>query len=94
MKQDFPYVLYHVNSLSPLLELFATEHAHVRMLIVLQTVFSRPMEREDLFSAQEIAAIFPSLDEIIEMHSECCYKEAISDLRLYPHKVPTYGIEN
>ncbi|XP_071326350.1 rho guanine nucleotide exchange factor 1 isoform X9 [Trachinotus anak] len=49
-------------------ELFATEHAHVRMLSVLQTVFSKPLEREELLTATEIAAIFPNLDEIIEMH--------------------------
>ncbi|XP_034029897.1 rho guanine nucleotide exchange factor 1b isoform X2 [Thalassophryne amazonica] len=49
-------------------ELFATEHAHVRMLSVLQTVFSKPLEREELLTATELAAIFPNLDEIIEMH--------------------------
>ncbi|XP_039536171.1 rho guanine nucleotide exchange factor 1b isoform X4 [Pimephales promelas] len=49
-------------------ELFATEHAHVRMLSVLQTVFSRPLEREEIMSVTELATIFPSLDEIIEMH--------------------------
>ncbi|XP_056123796.1 rho guanine nucleotide exchange factor 1b isoform X4 [Rhinichthys klamathensis goyatoka] len=49
-------------------ELFATEHAHVRMLSVLQTVFSRPLEREEIMSITELATIFPSLDEIIEMH--------------------------
>ena len=87
MRQGVPYVLYHVNSLSPLLELFATEHAHVRMLIVLQSVFSRPLEKEELLSTQETHAIFPNLDEIIEMHSECCCKEAISDLCLYPPRV-------
>ncbi|KAM6967633.1 rho guanine nucleotide exchange factor 1 [Aplochiton taeniatus] len=49
-------------------ELFATEHAHVRMLSVLQMVFSKPLEREEILSATELATIFPSLDEIIEMH--------------------------
>ncbi|XP_053468060.1 rho guanine nucleotide exchange factor 1b isoform X4 [Ictalurus furcatus] len=49
-------------------ELFATEHAHVRMLSVLQTVFSRPLEREAIVDSTELATIFPSLDEIIEMH--------------------------
>uniref|UniRef100_A0A673FJ97 Rho guanine nucleotide exchange factor 1-like n=1 Tax=Sinocyclocheilus rhinocerous TaxID=307959 RepID=A0A673FJ97_9TELE len=49
-------------------ELFTTEHAHVRMLSVLQTVFSRPLEREEIMSMTELATIFPSLDEIIEMH--------------------------
>ncbi|TSK20241.1 Rho guanine nucleotide exchange factor 1 [Bagarius yarrelli] len=49
-------------------ELFATEHAHVRMLSVLQTVFSRPLEREGIMESTELDTIFPSLDEIIEMH--------------------------
>ncbi|XP_059363819.1 rho guanine nucleotide exchange factor 1-like [Carassius carassius] len=49
-------------------ELFSTEHAHVRMLSVLQTVFSRPLERNEIMSITELATIFPSLDEIIEMH--------------------------
>ncbi len=52
-------------------ELFATEHAHVRMLSVLQTVFFRPLEREEIMNMTELATIFPSLDEIIEMH--CTY---------------------
>uniref|UniRef100_A0A4W4H3F1 DH domain-containing protein n=1 Tax=Electrophorus electricus TaxID=8005 RepID=A0A4W4H3F1_ELEEL len=49
-------------------ELFATEHAHVRMLSVLQTVFSRPLEREEIMNTNEVSAIFPNLDDIIEMH--------------------------
>ncbi|XP_051574615.1 rho guanine nucleotide exchange factor 1b isoform X2 [Myxocyprinus asiaticus] len=49
-------------------ELFATEHAHVRMLSVLQTVFFRPLEREQIISKDELNIIFPNLDEIIEMH--------------------------
>ncbi|XP_053182343.1 rho guanine nucleotide exchange factor 1b [Scomber japonicus] len=61
-------------------ELFATEHAHVRMLIVLQSVFSRPLEKEELLSTQETHAIFPNLDEIIEMHST--FYENMKKLRL------------
>ncbi|XP_061109839.1 rho guanine nucleotide exchange factor 1-like isoform X1 [Conger conger] len=49
-------------------ELFATEHAHVRMLSVLQTIFFRPLERREIMTLPELAAIFPNLDEIIEMH--------------------------
>ncbi|XP_075907111.1 rho guanine nucleotide exchange factor 1 isoform X3 [Nelusetta ayraudi] len=49
-------------------ELFATEHAHVRMLSVLQMVFSKPLEREELLTSTDVATIFPSLDEIIEVH--------------------------
>ncbi|KAJ8273471.1 hypothetical protein GJAV_G00101970 [Gymnothorax javanicus] len=49
-------------------ELFTTEHAHVRMLSVLQTIFFRPLERREIMTLPELAAIFPNLDEIIEMH--------------------------
>ncbi|KAG5842896.1 hypothetical protein ANANG_G00182620 [Anguilla anguilla] len=49
-------------------ELFVTEHAHVRMLSVLQTIFFRPLERREIMTLPELAAIFPNLDEIIEMH--------------------------
>lgn len=44
----------------------------MRMLSVLQTVFSRPLEREAIVDANELATMFPSLDEIIEMHCESC----------------------
>lgn len=64
-----PLILHVLISLS---ELFATEHAHVRMLSVLQWVFAKQMEREQLLTAVEIEAIFPNLEEIIEMHCECC----------------------
>ncbi|XP_065101641.2 rho guanine nucleotide exchange factor 1 isoform X2 [Paramisgurnus dabryanus] len=49
-------------------ELFGTEHAHVRMLSVLQTVFYRPLEREEIMQIAEVEAIFPNLDEIFDMH--------------------------
>ncbi|XP_067093468.1 LOW QUALITY PROTEIN: rho guanine nucleotide exchange factor 1 [Osmerus mordax] len=49
-------------------ELYVTEHAHVRMLSVLQMVFSRPLEREGIMTSTDLATIFPNLDEIIEMH--------------------------
>ncbi|KAM4580409.1 rho guanine nucleotide exchange factor 1 isoform 2-T3 [Odontesthes bonariensis] len=61
-------------------ELFATEHAHVRMLSVLQMVFSKPLEREELLTTTELATIFPSLDEIIEMHYN--FYENLKKLRL------------
>ncbi|XP_077382413.1 rho guanine nucleotide exchange factor 1 isoform X2 [Festucalex cinctus] len=61
-------------------ELFATEHAHVRMLSVLQMVFSKPLEREELLTATELTAIFPNLDEIIEMHYN--FYENLKKLRL------------
>ncbi|XP_021163972.2 rho guanine nucleotide exchange factor 1b isoform X1 [Fundulus heteroclitus] len=49
-------------------ELFATEHAHVRMLSVLQSVFAKPLEKEELLTSIELDTIFPNLEEIIEMH--------------------------
>ncbi|KAI1901540.1 hypothetical protein AGOR_G00035470 [Albula goreensis] len=49
-------------------ELFVTEHAHVRMLSVLQTIFFRPLERKEIMTLTELTAIFPNLDEIIDMH--------------------------
>ncbi|XP_035018821.1 rho guanine nucleotide exchange factor 1b isoform X3 [Hippoglossus stenolepis] len=61
-------------------ELFATEHAHVRMLSVLQMVFSKPLEREGLLSSTELATIFPNLDEIIDMHYN--FYESLKKLRL------------
>ncbi|XP_036929789.1 rho guanine nucleotide exchange factor 1b isoform X4 [Acanthopagrus latus] len=61
-------------------ELFATEHAHVRMLSVLQMIFSKPLEREELLTANELAAIFPNLDEIIDMHHN--FYENLKKLRL------------
>ncbi|KAM3873274.1 rho guanine nucleotide exchange factor 1 [Diretmus argenteus] len=61
-------------------ELFATEHAHVRMLSVLQTVFSKPLEREEILTTTELATIFPNLDEIIDMHYT--FYENLKKLRL------------
>ncbi|KAK7886869.1 hypothetical protein WMY93_026490 [Mugilogobius chulae] len=61
-------------------ELFATEHAHVRMLSVLQMIFSKPLERQELLTGDEVAAIFPNLDEIIEMHYN--FYENLKVLRL------------
>nr|XP_023689040.1 rho guanine nucleotide exchange factor 1 isoform X4 [Paramormyrops kingsleyae] len=49
-------------------ELFTTEHAHVRMLSVLQTVFFRPLERREIMTLPELGTIFPNLDDIFEMH--------------------------
>ncbi|XP_076593127.1 rho guanine nucleotide exchange factor 1 isoform X3 [Chaetodon auriga] len=61
-------------------ELFATEHAHVRMLSVLQMIFSKPLEREELLTSTELAAIFPNLDEIIEMHYN--FYDSLKKLRM------------
>ncbi|XP_043972300.1 rho guanine nucleotide exchange factor 1b isoform X2 [Gambusia affinis] len=60
-------------------ELFATEHAHVRMLSVLQWVFAKPLEREEILSALDLETIFPSLEEIIDMHYT--FYESLKKLR-------------
>uniref|UniRef100_A0A096LTK3 Rho guanine nucleotide exchange factor (GEF) 1 n=1 Tax=Poecilia formosa TaxID=48698 RepID=A0A096LTK3_POEFO len=61
-------------------ELFATEHAHVRMLSVLQWVFAKPLEREEILSALDLETIFPSLEEIIDMHYT--FYESLKKLRV------------
>ncbi|XP_045076144.1 rho guanine nucleotide exchange factor 1-like [Coregonus clupeaformis] len=70
-------------------ELFATEHAHVRMLSVLQTVFWKPLEREELMTTTELATIFPSLDEIIDMHY--AFYEHLKKLRQHNFIVKAIG---
>ncbi|XP_067881590.1 rho guanine nucleotide exchange factor 1-like isoform X2 [Heterodontus francisci] len=50
-------------------ELFITEHAHVRMLKVLYEVFYQRMLHENILSDTELQSIFPSLDELIEVHA-------------------------
>ncbi|OWK15770.1 hypothetical protein Celaphus_00004550 [Cervus elaphus hippelaphus] len=52
-------------------ELLVTEAAHVRMLRVLHELFYQPMADGGYFSQQELQTIFPSLDELIEVHSLC-----------------------
>ncbi|XP_069497022.1 rho guanine nucleotide exchange factor 1 isoform X2 [Ambystoma mexicanum] len=59
-------------------ELFITEHAHVRMLKVLLEVFYQPMLNV-WFSDPELAAIFPSLEELIEPHA--LFLEQLKKLR-------------
>ncbi|XP_014749662.1 PREDICTED: rho guanine nucleotide exchange factor 1, partial [Sturnus vulgaris] len=51
-------------------ELFLTEHAHVRMLRVLLELFYQPMLRDGFFDEQELSTIFPSLEDLVEVHSE------------------------
>lgn len=48
-----------------------TEAAHVRMLRVLHDLFYQPMAEGGFFSLEELQNIFPSLDELIEVHCEC-----------------------
>ncbi|XP_069406950.1 rho guanine nucleotide exchange factor 1 isoform X3 [Ovis canadensis] len=50
-------------------ELLVTEAAHVRMLRVLHDVFYQPMAEGGFYSQEELQNIFPSLDELIEVHS-------------------------
>lgn len=48
-----------------------TEAAHVRMLRVLHDLFYQPMADGGFFPLEELQNIFPSLDELIEVHCEC-----------------------
>lgn len=48
-----------------------TEAAHVRMLQVLHDLFYQPMADGGFFPLEELQYIFPSLDELIEVHCEC-----------------------
>uniref|UniRef100_A0A8C9SJL1 Rho guanine nucleotide exchange factor (GEF) 1 n=1 Tax=Scleropages formosus TaxID=113540 RepID=A0A8C9SJL1_SCLFO len=70
-------------------ELFITEHAHVRMLSVLQMVFFRPMEHTEIASQPELATIFLSLDDIFEMH--CVFQTLLVKLRQDDYIVKTIG---
>ncbi|XP_075392319.1 rho guanine nucleotide exchange factor 1 isoform X2 [Tenrec ecaudatus] len=50
-------------------ELLVTEAAHVRMLRVLHDLFYQPMADAGFFPLEDLQNIFPSLDELIEVHS-------------------------
>uniref|UniRef100_F1RGG2 Rho guanine nucleotide exchange factor 1 n=1 Tax=Sus scrofa TaxID=9823 RepID=F1RGG2_PIG len=50
-------------------ELLVTEAAHVRMLRVLHDLFYQPMAEGGFFLLEELQNIFPSLEELIEVHS-------------------------
>ncbi|XP_019062913.1 rho guanine nucleotide exchange factor 1 [Fukomys damarensis] len=50
-------------------ELLVTEAAHVRMLRVLHDLFYQPIAEGGFFLLEELQNIFPSLDELIEVHS-------------------------
>ncbi|XP_064237313.1 rho guanine nucleotide exchange factor 1 isoform X6 [Aotus nancymaae] len=52
-----------------IIELLVTEAAHVRMLRVLHDLFYQPMAEGGFFPLEELQNIFPSLDELIEVHS-------------------------
>ncbi|XP_029433342.1 rho guanine nucleotide exchange factor 1 isoform X2 [Rhinatrema bivittatum] len=59
-------------------ELFITEHAHVRMLKVLQEVFYQPM-LNTWIPDTELHNIFPSLEDLIEVHA--LFLESLKNLR-------------
>lgn len=42
----------------------------MRMLRVLLELFYQPMLREGFFDEQELSNIFPSLEDLVEVHSE------------------------
>ncbi|XP_023560218.1 rho guanine nucleotide exchange factor 1 isoform X1 [Octodon degus] len=50
-------------------ELLVTEAAHVRMLRVLHDLFYQPIAEGGFFLLDDLQYIFPSLDELIEVHS-------------------------
>ncbi|XP_054435486.1 rho guanine nucleotide exchange factor 1 isoform X1 [Pteronotus mesoamericanus] len=50
-------------------ELLVTEAAHVRMLRVLHDLFYQPMADGAFFPLEDLQNIFPSLDELIDVHS-------------------------
>ncbi|XP_038622901.1 LOW QUALITY PROTEIN: rho guanine nucleotide exchange factor 1 [Tachyglossus aculeatus] len=60
-------------------ELLVTEAAHVRMLRVLHDLFFQPMAAGNFFLPEELQNIFPSLDELIELHSQ--FLEKLMKLR-------------
>ncbi|XP_077645900.1 rho guanine nucleotide exchange factor 1-like [Lonchura striata] len=60
-------------------ELFLTEHAHVRMLRVLLELFYQPMLREGFFDEQELSTIFPSLEDLVEVHT--AFLDSLKKLR-------------
>lgn len=43
----------------------------MRMLRVLHDLFYQPMAKGGFFPLEELQNIFPSLDELIEVHCEC-----------------------
>lgn len=65
-----------------------TEAAHVRMLRVLHDLFYQPMAEGGFFSQEELQNIFPSLDELIEVHCEC---RAMAHCAPH-HRLPPQGL--
>ncbi|GAB6027465.1 hypothetical protein CHUAL_001722 [Chamberlinius hualienensis] len=51
-------------------ELLHTERTHVRNLKVLDKVFYRPMQNEQVLPSDQIKLLFPNLEAMIEIHSQ------------------------
>ena len=47
-----------------------TEHTHVQMLRALLELFYQPMLRLGFFTDSELANIFPSLEDLLDVHGE------------------------
>lgn len=50
-------------------ELLVTEHTHVQMLRALLELFYQPMLRLGFFTDSELANIFPSLEDLLDVHA-------------------------
>ncbi|XP_070547722.1 rho guanine nucleotide exchange factor 11-like isoform X9 [Ptychodera flava] len=50
-------------------ELFHTEKTHVRNLKILDRIFMKPMRQEQLLTPEMIRLLFPSLEDLLEMHT-------------------------
>ncbi|XP_076329816.1 rho guanine nucleotide exchange factor 11-like [Tachypleus tridentatus] len=50
-------------------ELFHTERTHVRNLKVLDRLFFKPMQQEQLLPSDQLYLLFPNLEEMLEIHS-------------------------
>ncbi|XP_064470907.1 uncharacterized protein LOC135385494 isoform X2 [Ornithodoros turicata] len=49
-------------------ELFHTERTHVRNLKILERLFFRPLQQEQLLSPELLNLLFPNLDELLDIH--------------------------
>ncbi|XP_077524953.1 rho guanine nucleotide exchange factor 11-like isoform X4 [Amblyomma americanum] len=49
-------------------ELFYTERSHVRTLKVLERIFRRPLQQQELLAPELLQRLFPNLDELLRIH--------------------------
>uniref|UniRef100_A0A224YP26 Guanine nucleotide exchange factor n=1 Tax=Rhipicephalus zambeziensis TaxID=60191 RepID=A0A224YP26_9ACAR len=49
-------------------ELFHTERSHVRTLKVLERIFRRPLQQQELLAPELLQRLFPNLDELLRIH--------------------------